>query len=109
LLLDGHSQGFQGNLDIQRVAHGTSPKLFFKTLLAGTHVEDGGKVEPNFAGRDVSEVGKPDLVWSLRCEVALLQVGRDGIVMAAIRRSCLARQSCQSARIPDHRRDRHEQ
>jgi hypothetical protein len=91
LSLDGHRQGFQSNLDMQRVAHAPAHDL------AGVHVEDGGKIKPTFAGRDVGEVGKPDLVWSQRHEVALQPVGRDGIVMAAVRRSCPARQSCQSA------------
>ena len=91
LPLDGHVQGFQGYLGMQGVAHAPAHDL------AGVHVEDGGKIEPTFARRDIREISAPNLVGSLSREVALQPVGRDGVVMAAIRRSCPARQGCQPA------------
>lgn len=64
--------------------------------LAGVHVEDGGEVEPAFAGRDVGQVGEPDLVGSRRLEVPGQPVGRDGIAVTAVRRPGATRQGRQS-------------
>jgi hypothetical protein len=49
-------------------------------------VEQHGQVQPTFAGRDVRHVACPCRVGGLRVEVALEQVGRDGMLVARVGR-----------------------
>ncbi len=60
----GHVEGLQGDLDVQGLAHGPADDL------AGVDVGDGGEVEPAFSGRDVDQIGEPDLVGSFRLETS---------------------------------------
>jgi hypothetical protein len=59
---------------------------------ASAHVEDRRQVKPTLPGRNIGEIGEPDLVGLLRGEVAREPVRGDGIVMAAVRCSGAARQ-----------------
>ena len=78
LPLDRHQQCRRGQLGAQMIAHRPADHL------ARCQIEHRGQVEPAFTGRDVGDVGQPDLVRRTRLEVLPQQVGGDGQAMAAV-------------------------
>ena len=74
-----HGQGVQSNFSVEGVAHGPANDL------PGIGVQDRGEVEPPLSGRNIGEIGEPDLVWGLSCKVAGEPVWSDRIVVTAVR------------------------
>jgi len=66
---DGHLQGVQGQIGAQR------PRGLPADDEAAERVDDQGHIDEAGPGRDIGEVGDPQLVGSLRREVPLHQVG----------------------------------
>jgi hypothetical protein len=60
-------------------------------------IQDRGKIQPAFAGRDVSQVGQPDLAGAPGDEVAGQSVGRNRIIVPAVGSSRAPRQCGQAA------------
>src|SRR5215203_1963055 len=77
--LEGHDQGVDAQLGPEVVGHGPADDL------ARGHVLDRGQIQEALAGRNVGDVRQPDLVRSLRREVAIQQVRSDRQVVAAVR------------------------
>ena len=69
---DGHVERGGDDLGLERRAHRPARDL------AAAGVEDEGEIEEAFARRDVRDIGDPQLVWGLRAEVAVDQIGRGG-------------------------------
>ena len=59
-------------------------RLTLRVWLAGVQVHDGGHAEPALAGRDVGQVGQPDLVRHRCRERAVQQVGGNRASVATI-------------------------
>jgi hypothetical protein len=81
LSLDGHLERIEGDLHVQRRAHAPADDV------AGEEVEHGGQVQPAVAGRDVGEIGQPDLVRRLGGEVVAEPIRRDWIAVAVVGRA----------------------
>src|SRR3954447_18563111 len=79
--LDGHDQGVDAQLGPEVVGHGPADDL------ARGHVLDRGQIQEALVGRDVGDVGQPDLVRPVRGEVPRQQVRGDREIMAAVRGS----------------------
>jgi hypothetical protein len=79
LSLDGHLERIEGDLHVQRRAHAPADDV------AGEEVEHGGQVQPAVAGRDVGEIGQPDLVRRLGGEVVAEPIRRDRIAVKELR------------------------
>ncbi len=77
--LDGHDQGVDAQPGLEMVRHGPADDL------ARGHVLDRGQIQEAFAGRDVRDVGQPDLVRPFRDEVPRQQVGGHREIVAAVR------------------------
>src|ERR671915_607394 len=78
LPLDGHDQGADAQLGPEVVGHGPADDL------ARGHVLDRGQIQEALVGRDVGDVGQPDLVRPVRGEVPRQQVRGDREIMAAV-------------------------
>src|SRR4051812_4631736 len=76
--LDGHDQGADAQLGPEVVGHGPADDL------ARGHVLDRGQIQEALVGRDVGDVGQPDLVRPVRGEVPRQQVRGDREIMAAV-------------------------
>ncbi len=85
-------EGVERDLGVQGLTHGPADDL------AGVNIEDGDEVEPALAGRDVGQVGEPDLVGSRRLEVAGQPAGRDGIAVTAVGRPGPSREAAPTRR-----------
>jgi hypothetical protein len=79
--LDGHSERGDGELGAHVVAHGPTDHL------AGEEIEDHGQVEPPLAGRDVGNVGQPDLIGPVGHKILIQQVWRHRQGMLAVGRA----------------------
>src|SRR6476469_7971479 len=79
--LDGHDQSADAQLGPEVVGHGPADDL------ARGHVLDRGQIQEALVGRDVGDVGQPDLVRPVRGEVPRQQVRGDRETMAAVRGS----------------------
>src|SRR3954447_1620262 len=79
--LDGHDQGADAQRGPEVVGHGPADDL------ARGHVLDRGQIQKALVGRDVGDVGQPDLVRPVRGEVPRQQVRGDREIMAAVRGS----------------------
>ncbi len=79
-LPNGHLQRVQHELSAQVVGHGPANDL------AAPGVENNGQVEKSGRGRDVGDVGHPELVPSLGCEVAIHQIRCRAHILIASRR-----------------------
>jgi len=86
LPLDGHGEGLQGNLGVQGLAH--RPTNDF----AGMQVQNGGEVQPAFAGRDVGQIRQPDLAGACGDKIASQSIGRDRVIVPAVSGSSAPRQ-----------------
>jgi hypothetical protein len=84
LAFNGHVEGIQSDLGMQCLTHGPAGDL------AGVYVEDGGQVEPAFTGRDLGQVGEPDLVGSRRFEVSGNRLGAGSSIDGAPSRAAPA-------------------
>src|SRR3954447_25914525 len=79
--LDGHDQGVDAQLGPEVVGHRPADDL------ARGHVLDRGQIQEALVGRDVGDVGQPDLVRPVRGEVPRQQARGDREIMAAVRGS----------------------
>jgi len=70
--LDCHGERRDGEFGAHVIAHGPADHF------AGEQVEDHGQVEPALAGRDISDIGQPDLIGPVGNEVLIPQVFRHG-------------------------------
>jgi hypothetical protein len=66
--LDCHGERGDGQFGTHVIAHGPADHL------PGEQIEDHGQVEPAFAGRDISDVGQPDLIRPVGDKVLIQQV-----------------------------------
>src|SRR5580704_14200252 len=64
LTLNGHRQSLHGDLGVQCLAHRPTDDF------AGVQVQDGGQIQPSFAGWDVSQIRQPDRAGSSGDEIA---------------------------------------
>ena len=76
--LDCHGQRGDCEFGAQVIAHGPADHF------AGEQVEDHGQVEPTLAGRDVGDIGQPDLIGPVGDKILLEQVCRHREGMLAV-------------------------
>lgn len=88
---DGHVERLEGNGSMQGLAHAAADDL------ASMHVDQCRKKEPAFAGLDIGQIGKPDLVWRGRRKVPPQSVWCYRIIVTTIGRTYSARDCGQSA------------
>ena len=69
---------FQGEIGVNALGKGVANHHFSAQIL------DGGEVKPAFSGRDAGDVPDPDLPWFIRMEIAVQEIGRDGMLMVGI-------------------------
>jgi hypothetical protein len=78
LPLDCHGERSDGEFGTHVIAHGPTNHL------AGEQVEDHGQVEPALAGRNVGDIGQPDLIGLVGDKVLIQQVCRHREGMLAV-------------------------
>ena len=79
--LDRHGERGDGEFGAHVIAHRPADHL------AGEQVEDHGQVEPAFAGRDVGDIGQPDLIGPVGDKILVQQVCRHREGMLAVGRA----------------------
>ena len=83
-LAEGHVQGVQNQLGSQMVGHRPADDP------AAPDIHDDRQIEKSRRGRDVGDVGDPQLVRAGCLEVALHQIGRGSCLFVALRRDLIA-------------------
>lgn len=43
-----------------------------------------GEIEPSLPGRDIGDISNPNLVGSVRLEIAVQEIGRDGMLVVGV-------------------------
>jgi len=76
--LDCHGERGDGEFGMQVLAHRPANHL------AGEQVEDHGQIEPALAGRNVGDIGQPDLIRPVGDKILLEQVCRHREGMLAV-------------------------
>jgi hypothetical protein len=79
-LTEGHVQGIQNQLGSQMVCHRPADHL------AAPDIHDDRQIEEARHGRNVGDVGDPQLVGAGGLEVAVHQIGRRPSLLVALRR-----------------------
>ena len=79
-LAEGHVEGVQNQLGSQMVGHRPADDP------AAPDIHDDRQIEKSRGGREVSDVGDPQLVWAGGLKVAVDQIGRGpGLLVALCR------------------------
>ncbi len=76
--LDCHAERADGEFRAHVISHGPADHF------AGEQVEDHGQVEPALAGRDIRDIGQPDLIGAVGNKVLVQHVFRHGQGMLAV-------------------------
>ncbi len=79
--LDCHGQCGDGEFGTPVIAHGPADHF------ASEQVEDHGQVKPALGGRDIRDIGEPDLIGPVGNEVLIEQVFRHGQGVLAVSRA----------------------
>lgn len=91
-----HVESVKSKLCINAVGEGIANNF------SGAEIFDNGKIEPAFAGRNVSNIPNPSLIWLFKRKLALKQVGRDRMVVIGVGGSLVDAHPCRVNPVLTH-------